>query len=81
MFYGRGLPGTTTSLECGLGVVVKREMGFFPEAESITGSRKLPPTETAEKRAGFKCEAQTHTGISETTKSRQSSGGNLEREG
>lgn len=35
MFYGRGLPGTTTSLECGLGVVVKREMGFFPEAESL----------------------------------------------
>lgn len=35
MFYGRGLPGITTSLECGLRVVVKREIGFFPEAESL----------------------------------------------
>lgn len=48
----------------------------------ITGSRKPPPTETAEKRKELasNAEAQTHMGISENTRSRQSSRDNPARE-
>lgn len=80
MFYGRGLPGITTSLECALRVVVKREIGFLPEAESLV-PENCPLLRLQRKELASNAEAQTHTGISETTRSRQSSGGNLEREG
>lgn len=71
-FVSEAFLGRTTSLGYCLRMMVKQEIGFFPEVESLA-SENCPPTETAEKRKELasNAEAQTCMGISENTRSRQ----------